>query len=176
MVDFQSSGIERYDMSRLDQANLDYLQKYWLDADALSRNWSNLLDGIFVLQEGGVGVHSGLGAESRLGGGLFTAGEFAEFKHRATESGASCFAVVEYIGQKGWTDDSSPSFFRFAYPLSVSWDEIAASCSIAYDVFGRPIRAFAVIADNGQVGKYADNDAPRPYELIFGYTYEDEAL
>lgn len=173
MIDFQSSGMERYDMSRLDEADLRYLQNYWLDTDVLIREWSNLLDSIFVLQNSGVAVAAGVGVESRLGGILFIADEFVEFKRQAIASGATSFAVVEYIGQNGWTDDSSPSFFRFSYPVGVSWEEMTNSCEIAKDVYGRPIRAFAVVTDNGKVGKYADNDALRPYEWIFGYSYDE---
>ncbi len=174
MVDFQSSGMDRYDMSRLDEADLRYLGNYLLDTDVLIRDWSNLLDGIFVLQESGVAVAPALDVEPRLGGILFLVDEFDEFKREAVASGANSFAVVEYIGQKGWADDASPSFFRFAYPVDVAWEEMVGSCVIAKDVFGRPIRVFAVVTDNGKVGKFADNDALRPYELTFGYTYEDE--
>lgn len=101
------------------------------------------------------------------GGGIFTEEEFIEFKSISINLGANRFALIEYIGQNDWAAFTSQSFFRFSYPLDVSWVEMANSCSIANNVFMRPIRVFFVITDNGCVGKYVDNDALHPYELFF---------
>lgn len=44
---------------------------------------------------------------------------------------------------------------------------MVSSCSIADDVFMRPIRTYFVISDSARVGKYVDSDALHPYELFF---------
>ena len=59
------------------------------------------------------------------------------------------------------------NFCRYCYPLNATWDEIANSCAIADDIFMRPIRAYFVVTDNGRLGKYANNDVAKPYDLVF---------
>lgn len=167
MLDFEPSQITGYEGATLDEANTLYLRNYWLNIDDLVRDWAGVLDRSFELGKGRAGVSPDLNAEARLGGVLLTDDEFVEFKRLAIESGATRFAVVEYVGQDQWKSYTSLDFFRFSYPLDISWAELACSCSIADDVYMRPIRVYFLVTDNGRVGKYADSDAARPYELFF---------
>lgn len=167
MIDFQSIGIVGYGEVSLDELDIYYLEKYWLNLESLVSYWAGLLDQAFIVNRDGPEIRCQSNMEYRPGGVLFTEQEFLDFKRLSIDLGAKSFAVIEYIGQSEWVDFSSRSFFRFAYPLDVSWSEMTSSCPIADDVFMRPIRAFFVISDNGRIGKYVDSDAFHPYELFF---------
>lgn len=165
--DFLRSNIDNYKEELLDSSDLSYLNKFWLSEDALSRNWADALSRIFVINGRHVSISPDMNVDIRMGGVLFTRDEFEEFKRLGVRSGASEFAIIEDIGQKDWTILLDRSFFRFAYPIDVAWDDMSGSCSIAYDVFTRPIRAYYVLTSNGCVGKYSNNDAEKPYDLVF---------
>jgi len=168
MLDFNSSDIAGYKGCSLGKSDVDYLEKYWMSIGGLTENWAGVLSRAFVMKEGGPVVSFFYKTKLHPGGLLFVEEEFSEFTRSASRTGAQRFAIVEYVGQKQWTDFASGSFFRFSFPLDVSWSEMACSCPIADDVFKRPIRAYFVITDNGLTGKYVDNDALHPYEIVFG--------
>jgi len=168
MLDFSLSNITGYEGCALGELEVKYLDKYWMSVGGLTENWAGVLARAFVLKAGGPEVSFFHQAQWRPGGVLFTEEEFAEFTRLASRTGAQRFAIVEYVGQKQWSDFISGSFFRFSYPLDVSWSEIACSCAIADDVFMRPIRSYFVITDNGLAGKYVDSDALHPYEIVYG--------
>lgn len=77
-------------------------------------------------------------------------------------------AVIEDEGQPHWEGIDREDFLRYAFPVSITWTELAFSCDLADDVFQRPVQAYFVVTDNGRVGKYADADADAPYELRSG--------
>lgn len=166
-MDFFESSIEGYSAEFLTQDDITYLCKYWIDADVLSSKWSSVLTSSFSVRNLDVGIAPGKSVDVRMGGVLFVEDEFKLFKFLAVESGANEFAVIEDVGQQDWGELSQLNFFRFSFPLSVDWGEITKSCQLAEDVFSRPIRAFFVLTDNGQIGKYVNNDADPPYELFF---------
>lgn len=165
--DFYRSGIPGYGKESLDYPDCHYLDRFWVDAGTLVETWADVLERSFVVRGKNISIAPMKDVDVRMGGVLFVEEEFKEFKHLALQSGATNFVVIEDVGQKNWKKLESHSFFRFAYPLSVGWGEIAHSCAIAEDIFTRPIRAYFVVTDNGRLGKYANNDADRPYELIF---------
>lgn len=167
MVDFNESSMSGYEDEFLDDSDRHYLRRFWLDADVLVTEWADVLDRSFVISGNDVSIAPGKGVDVRMGGVLFTEEEFREFKRFALRSGATNFVVIEDVGQQGWKKLANRSFFRFCYPLNAMWDEIANSCAISDDIFLRPIRAYFVVTDNGRVGKYANNDVARPYDLVF---------
>ncbi|WP_349985631.1 hypothetical protein ABRP17_013895 [Stenotrophomonas sp. WHRI 8082] len=167
MIDFHLSIIENYGSDVLDDPNMEYLRKYWMNISQLKADWAELLDQKFVLGQDCFAVSTRCDAESHLGGAIFAEEEFSEFKRMSADMGAKSFAIVEYIGQDQWNEFESISFFRFVFPLDIAWAEMVCSCSIAYDVFERPIRTYFVLSDNGCVGKYVDSDALHPYDLRF---------
>jgi hypothetical protein len=165
--DFMLSGIDGYSSSRADNSLSRYLEKYWIDREALEHDWAPLFESVFRRSSGKVSVANNFVVDILQGGILFTKDEFLEFEARAKEQGANRFAVVEDIGQRDWHALKRVDFFRFSYPVTVSWEEMARSSILAQDVFERPIRCFFVITDNGKLGKYANNDADPPYDLVF---------
>lgn len=167
MGDFNESGMSGYEDEFLDHSDRHYLSRFWLDADALAEEWADVLDRSFVIKGRNVSIAPVKDVDVRMGGVLFVEEEFKEFKRLALQSGATNFVVIEDAGQQDWRQITDRSFFRFCYPLSVTWDEIANSCAIADDIFNRPIRAYFVVTDNGLLGKYANNDAVKPYDLAF---------
>lgn len=167
MNDFYESGIPGYEEEFLKYADRQYLNQFWLDVDVLVKEWGDVLDRSFVISGKCVSIAPVKDVDVRRGGVLFAEEEFKQFKRLALQSGAKNFVVVEDIGQQDWREITVRSFFRFSYPLVTTWDEVASSCSIAEDIFLRPIRAYFVVVDNGQLGKYANNDAEKPYDLVF---------
>lgn len=97
MIDFESSVFTRYESGQLDEPDSRYLEKYWLNIASLEADWADALDTAFDLTPAGPEVSSGLPAEPRPGGVLFTEEEFADFKRVATGLGAKRFAVIEYM-------------------------------------------------------------------------------
>ena len=166
-MDFFSSEIDGYGEEVLTPEDVRYLRKYWLDANMLSSEWSEVLSSCFLVSKLEVGIAPGISVDVRMGGVLFIEDEFNEFSSLAVERGANRFAVIEDVGQQSWANFSRLNFFRFIFPLDVDWYEIAKSCQLAEDALLRPIRAFFVVTDKGQVGKYVNNDADPPYELFF---------
>lgn len=166
-MDFSESAIPDYRKDQLTPEDLAYLNAYWLDRDALSSKWGSTLAASFVVKGQSVGIAPGNLVDVRMGGILFIDEEFEEFRSLALEAGASEVAVIEDIGQQDWNRLTHLGFFRFSFPLSLDWRQVSAACSLAEDVFLRPIRAFFVVTGNGAVGKYANNDADPPYEFFF---------
>lgn len=167
MVDFNESSMSGYEDEFLGDSDRHYLRRFWLDADVLVKEWAGVLDRSFVINGDDVSIAPAKGVDVRMGGVLFIEEEFQEFKRFALQSGATSFVVIEDVGQQGWKDLADHSFFRFCYPLDATWDEIANSCAISDDIFVRPIRAYFVVTDNGRIGKYANNDVDKPYDLVF---------
>ena len=165
--DFMVSAIDGYPNSRADDSLAQYLEKYWIDRESLEHVWAPLFESVFRRSSGRASVADNFVVDISQGGILFTKDEFLEFVARAKEVGATRFAVVEDIGQRDWRALKRFDFFRFSYPVTVSWEEMARSSILAQDVFERPIRCFFVITDNGKLGKYANNDADPPYDLVF---------
>lgn len=165
--DFIDSRLGAYAAERLGDRTIQYLDRYWMDRGHLEDQWGPLLETVFTRSSGKVSVAGGYQVDFLQGGILFTEDEFQAFAAQARRAGARRFAVVEDVGQDRWYALEAMDFFRFAYPLDVDWNEMTRSCLVAEDVFERPIRCFFVITDNGKVGKYANNDAERPYDLVF---------
>ena len=102
-----------------------------------------------------------------IGGIIFDEADLADFNFNMLSSGARTFAVIEDVGQHQFDRLADSGFYRFSYDAGTLWNEIADCCSIAQEVFQRPIRRFFVISDNGRFGKYVDNDASPPTEISF---------
>lgn len=166
--DFHTSEIPGDRTKALSGFNLGYVRRYWLTPDALARDWARPLSTAFSIDQGRVSIAPGLEVEQALGGILFDADEFAAFQKAAIGTGAQRFAVIEDVDQARWEGIDRGDFLRYAFPVSITWSELACSCDLATDVFQRPIRAYFVVTDNGRVGKYAHADADEPYELKFG--------
>ncbi|WP_312706207.1 hypothetical protein [Stenotrophomonas sp.] len=166
MSDFYSSNINGYGSRVLDERSKRYVEKYWLSIDGLMRGWVGALNKRFNTEAQDSAVVKGAVSHLRPGGVLFEKRDFIEFTSLSIASGAKEFSVVEFIGQKRW-GEGGRAFFRFVYPLDVSWADMVRSSPIADDVFMRPIREYFVISDNASVGKYVNNDADSPYELVF---------
>lgn len=165
--DFTASMINGYVSGGLEDSTVRYVDNYWIDREQLECDWAPLIESVFKRSSGKVSVAQGYVVDFRQGGILFTQDEFLAFVDRAKAAGAEKFAVIEDIGQLYWRDLQDLSFFRFSYPVDVPWNEMTCSSILAQDVFERPIRCFFVVTDNGRVGKYANNDADKPYDLIF---------
>ncbi len=164
--DFLDSAIDGYAPDSLDRSTIQYLENYWINRESFEQDWAHLFVSAFRRVSGKVSVASG-SVDFLQGGTVFVKEEFLAFIARAEESGATRFAVVEDIGQSNWSALKSFDFFRFSYPVGIGWDEMTKSSILAQDIFERPIRCFFVITDNGAVGKYANNDADPPYDLVF---------
>jgi hypothetical protein len=117
--------------------------------------------------DGSVSINSGYLVDTQQGGLLFDQSEFVSFTGRLKESGENRFSVIEDVGAGSDWNLGNMAFFRFSYPSDVVWDEMVNSCSLAKDVFLRPIRCFIVVSKHALIGKYVDNDAETPYELRF---------
>lgn len=165
--DFATSGLDGYVSASLDENTVRYLDHYWLDRRCLESQWAELIVSVFKRSDGSISIAPDKKVEHHLGGILFTKEEFHAFVELAKMTGARRFVVIEDAGQAEWDVLRETNFFRFSYPMDVGWDEIAHSSILAEDVFGRPIRCFFVITDNGKLGKYANNDADPPYDLTF---------
>lgn len=165
--DFLSSRIVGYSANNVDESTERYIRKYWIERVSLCTDWANILKTSFVRFSEAISVASHCSVESKVGGIIFTEEEFSDFVLQVEAVGADRFAVIEDIGQKDWRQLTVYDFFRFAYPPDISWGEMTRSCALADDVFGRPIRCFFVTTDNGRFGKYVNNDAETPYELVF---------
>lgn len=166
-MDFFDSKFTGYSRKFLTSQDEIYVNKYWLDANILSSTWKDVLDSVFVIDGSDVKIINDIKSENQLGGILFVEDEFEIFKISLRNANAKKFIVVEDIGQEGWNNFSGLEFFRFCFPNDIEWNEMTSSCQLANDVFSRPIRAFFVVSDNGLVGKYTNNDACPPYELVF---------
>ena len=166
-MEFIESSLEGYGADFLTPEDMRYLHRYWLTTNDLKSKWGEILKYSFVVRDSEVSIAPGRAVDVRMGGVLFVENEFIAFKSSAIQSGAKEMVVIEDIGQQNWSEILSLSFFRFSFPLSIGWDGIAKSCPLAEDVFLRPIRAFFVVTDNGRTGKYVNNDADPPYEILF---------
>lgn len=167
MCDFWESGISGYDEEFLSHSDRYYISHFWLNADTLVKEWADVLDRSFVIKGTNVSIAPVKDVDVQRGGVLFVEEEFNKFKRLAIKSGAKNFVVIEDVGQQNWRKILDKSFFRFSYPLSITWKEIANSCAIADDIFLRPIRAYFVVTDNGRLGKYTNNDVTHPYDFFF---------
>ena len=165
--DFMASMIDGYAENDLDEGTVQYLDNYWIDRDRFSQDWSHLIQSTFRRSSGKVSVVEGCAVDFLQGGILFAKDEFLAFLDQARATGATRFAVIEDIGLPDWGNPQEFNFFRFSYPTNVDWDEMAHSSILAQDIFERPIRCYFVVTDNGKIGKYANNDADSPYDLIF---------
>ncbi|MGB6143438.1 MAG: hypothetical protein WBG33_03990 [Rhodanobacter sp.] len=167
MNDFYKSGIPGYEEYLLSHSDRIYINRFWLDAQTLVEKWAPVLDRSFVIKDGSVSIAPIKDVDLQVGGVLFVEEEFEKFRRIAFRLGAQDFVVIENVGQKNWIEITDRSFFRFSYPLSITWEDISKSCAVAEDIFLRPIRAYFVVTDNGRLGKYTNNDAARPYDLVF---------
>lgn len=165
--DFAVSGLDGYASESLDEDTVRYLDRYWIDRQCLENEWAELIVSVFKRSEGSISIAPDNRVKHHLGGILFTKEEFHAFVERAKMIGAIRFVVIEDVGQANWDLLRETNFFRFSYPIDVGWDEMTHSSILAEDVFGRPIRCFFVITDNGKLGKYTNNDADPPYDLMF---------
>lgn len=164
IADFIESNIAGYGPELLTGENSAYLERFWLPFDRLTKVWEPLLSGVFDRSSGRIRVKPGRCVDIRIGGYLFEEDDFAEFSERGAALRARSFSVIEDVNRHCF---ESRSFFRFTFPIDISWRELAHAAPISYDVFQRPIRCFFVICDNGRVGKYADNDEDRPFHIYF---------
>lgn len=167
IIDFFESGLRGYERGKLKKSDLDYLDNFWISIDALKQDWSAVLSAAFSQESGLASVNSSSPVTKRLGGLIFDETEFDQFKLRAGNTDAQRFAVIEDIGQEDWHSFHDLAFFRFSYPIDISWSEMVHACALAEDMFLRPIRCFFVIVDDGTIGKYVNNDEERPYEIVF---------
>ena len=167
MNDFMESGIQYYDPELLGPSDRHYIQSYWLNYSRLAETWVDVLERVFVVRESSICISPLFEVRVNSGGLLFVEEEFKKFKRVATREGAKNFVVIEDIGQQSWSHPTNFAFFRFCYPLNITWNELAKSCTIAEDMFLRPIRKYFVITNDGRHGKYANQDAEQPYELEF---------
>ena len=164
--DFLSSNLSGYEAEFLTKEDLAYLNKFWLPFDQIREAWGQLLSEAFDCGSENVRIRLGRSVDIRVGGCLFEEDDFSEFSERGIALGAKSFAVIE-DGRRSRNAFESRSSFRFAFPIAISWRELAHAAPISEDVFQRPIRCFFVISDNGKIGKYVDNDADRPFQIIF---------
>lgn len=165
--DFLASKMSGFAPNDLATNDLIYINKYWLNADELAISWAPVLVGTFVSSENGVLIKPGRCIDIRCGGILFEEQEFKIFANNARELTSKNFAIIEDVGQNSWTKPNTLSFFRFSFPIDITWIEMSKSCLLAEDIFSRPIRCFYVILDNGLAGKYVNNDDEVPYEVAF---------
>jgi len=166
-LDFLNSNIHGYSPDDLSSSDCEYIEKYWIESPDLKNSWGILLDAAFKRSPSSVSIQFGRTVDIKRGGLIFDEPEFHVFSDLAKKTGAIKFAVVEDVEQSDWDIINDNSFFRFSYPVDISWNEMVRSCPLADDVFLRPIRCFFVILDNGAIGKYVNNDAETPYELTF---------
>lgn len=166
-TDFINSKLDGYALDDLKSSDVRYLKNFWISIDELSTVWGAVLSGAFSQTSGVVSINAPYSVNRKMGGVLFDESEFDRFKLDAEVSGATRFAVIEDIGQESWQTFNDPAFFRFTYPIDITWNEMALSCALAEDVFLRPIRCFFVVLENWHGGKYVNSDAEAPYELIF---------
>lgn len=166
--DFLRSKIPGYDAVDLDNDLVEYIKKYWIDREQLIQAWAWIIESRFVRSTTGiVSVAAGYSTEVRCGGLIFEENECLDFRSDAKRNGSQEFAVIEDVGQTEWNSVRNFGFFRFVYPIDVSWNEMTRSSGVAEDVFGRPIRCFFVVTSDGEFGKYVNNDADMPYEVVF---------
>lgn len=166
-ADFINSSLAGYEPRFITSADQNYLDKYWLSMDVLMNRWAGVLASSFILTGSKVRISPQQNVDVMVGGVVFDEDEFGEFTSMLAASGASAFAVVEDIGQQEWMREMDPKFFRFEFPIGISWRDISQSCPIAEDVFLRPIRCFFVIGENARVGKYVDSDSESPHQILF---------
>lgn len=166
-TDFINSRLDGYDLDDLKPSDVHYLKNFWIGIDELKTIWAPVLSDAFLQTSGVVSINAPYSVNREMGGVLFDESEFDRFKLDAEISGATRFAVIEDIGQESWQTLHDPAFFRFAYPIDITWSEMALSCALAEDVFLRPIRCFFVVLENGHAGKYVNSDAEAPCELVF---------
>lgn len=165
--DFHSSQLSGYSTEFLTQADIDYLSEFWLDLDQAQKNWGTLLDQAFECAGEAVRIKPGRSIDICVSGCLFEEEDFIAFSERAVSLGARRFVVIEDKKQRCGGQIERKDFFRFSFPINISWLKLAHSAPIAEDVFQRPIRRFFVLCDNGRLGKYVNNDADHPFELVF---------
>lgn len=166
--DFLRSSIPGYDTADLDGDLVKYIEKYWIDSERLIQTWAWIIESRFVRSTTGiVSVAAGCSTEVRCGGLIFEENEFLDFRSDAKRNGSQEFAVIEDVGQSQWISLRDFNFFRFFYPVDVSWSEMTRSSTVAEDIFGRPIRCFFVVTRDGKFGKYVNNDADMPYDIVF---------
>lgn len=168
--DFLASEIDGYKSWLLEEQTVRYIDLYWINRETLERDWATRIESVFKRTADKVSIAEGYVVDFLQGGILFTKEEFAAFVARSKATGATKFAVVEDIGQRDWHALQEFDFFRFSYPIDIDWGEMTRTGMLARDVFERPIRCFFVITDNAKTGKYTNNDASSPYDIVFHAT------
>ena len=164
--DFLSSGIFGYQPEFLTREDIEYLEKFWIPIDQIEIKWKKLVDCTFDCSMDKIRIAPESTIDLTMGGCLFEEDDFLEFSARAAAVGAGSFAVIEALDAEDMQIEPK-KFFRFSFPVDVSWQDLAHGAPIAEDVFQRPIRRFFVICDNGRAGKYVDNDADIPFHILF---------
>ena len=162
------NSITTYAASSMDADTANYIDKYWISRSNFDAAWADVIRSVFLVQpDGSMSVASTQNVEFGLGGLIFGEAEYMDFSRNAMTSGAKIFAVVERADDSSSVVPSHYEFLRFSFPVDIGWREMSSSSLMAIDIFGRPIRRFFVVSDNGRVGKYSDNDAEVPFEISF---------
>jgi hypothetical protein len=141
-----------------------YLDKYWLTKDEYESFWLRVKGTIFnpdfqSLPEKVFRKEFEL--IPLIGGAIFSAEDFDAFKACLKETGDEHFVIVQNT-----YGEENPIAFRMKFPADISWDELVSGNYISTVLFEMFHNDYFIFGDSGVWGKYVENDADPPLDLI----------
>ena len=152
-----------------DEADLTYIQRYWLTDEEFTDIWEKRLDSIFkrpVDYPDNIYM-AGFDSLKLVGGQLFEKEEFEHLKQLMKYAGDKHFVICADWGHYPIHEVEAPDVppVRLRYPSDVEWEQMNPDDGpISQLVFRDVVMDAFVFGDSGKWGLYSGGDRDRDYE------------
>ena len=135
-----------------------YLKKYWLTSVTYKNEWAAIHHSIFDVNKKlpDMIFKQNFNFISLLGGVMFEAEDFEQFRSCIKKLGEKDFVIIEKEAITKW--HPSHAAFRMRYPINIEWNELMSGDFVSVSLFEKDENDYYIFGKNELWGMYVANN------------------